>query len=394
MRQKVMRKENTLSTVLLAVTIFSVVNCGNHELSTRAYPIVNTYTVSNINENYATLDGEILNLGESGVSDYGFVYNSYPGTTIDNSNIISLGEKSSASKFSSLANRDFKKGGTYYVKAYAIGRKNNIIVYGQEVSFVSLGGIVPVLNDFEPKQGQVGDTIVFVGSGFSNIDSDNQIGFHGAFANPFKSRPDSLWCVVPATTAVGQNSISLIVGQYSIASTNKFILNKLIINSFSPSQVSFGDTITITGSSIPRQEGLILVKALGQTDTIVGGNSTQLKVKVSSLVVIPSSIITITTGTQSVSTTTNISLIKPVITAFSPTQGKEYIEVQINGNHFSPIKQNNIVTMNNVNLFVAQASTTSLSIYIPAGITPGDYSFTVSVATQAATSSASFKLLP
>jgi hypothetical protein len=395
-----MGKKSILSNILFVVALFGIVNCENPKPAPREYPMVNTYPVTNIGDSGATLNGEILTLGASGITDYGFVYGRTPDPTLDNSNIISLGKQSYVGTISTLATRDLDKEQSYYVRAYAIGKAGDIVVYGQEIAFTSLGGVAPTLTDFEPQQGAIGDTIVFVGSGFSDVNADNQVYFGLVSINPFKSRPDSLWCIVPTNTVVGQNAVSVSVGQSLGHISTPFTLNAILISSFSPSQVSFGDTLTITGSNFPRQTGVITVNTFGQNDTIVSSNPTQLKIRISSLVNTPSSTIKVTAGTQTVSTTAKVSLIKPVITGFTPIQGPEYTQVQIMGNYFSPIKLNNVVTMTNVvtqdvvTLFVDQSAKTNLSIDIPTATPPGDYTFTISVATQATTFSTTFKVLP
>jgi hypothetical protein len=122
---------NKFQLVLLS---FMLSTCGSHELVTRLYPVINTTGVTDITFNGVTFNGEILNVGNSGISDHGFVFSLLSDPILGNADQISLGT-ASAGKFNASTNRDLESGNVYHVRAYAITKLNGITVYGQEVSF-------------------------------------------------------------------------------------------------------------------------------------------------------------------------------------------------------------------------------------------------------------------
>jgi sugar lactone lactonase YvrE len=81
----------------------------------------------------------------------------------------------------------------------------------------------------------------------------------------------------------------------------------------------------------------------------------------------------------------------PSITDFSPTEGIEGTTVTINGTNFSTIASENIVKFNGTTANVTAASTTTLTVTVPAGATTGK--ITVEVNLQTTTSSGDFKVL-
>jgi hypothetical protein len=391
---KVITKSSILFTLFYFIVSGLLIRCGDDgEVTTRAYPVLDTKSVTSITDQGVTLNAELLNLGSEGVADHGFVYRDAPHPTLVQSEQISLGVTSQKGMYSEIANRNLVNGKKYYVRAYAKSKSNGIIVYGEEVQFISQGGSAPLLLDFFPKQGFVQDTLIIKGTGFSNVTFGNMVSIGGIGSLVLKAKADSLWCLIPYATIAGENEVSISVGQFEVKASAKFILKALTVTSFTPTSVSFGDTITINGNNFPPTKSLISATLLGQISPIVSSSSTQLKVRVSDVVVIPQSAINVVIGIQSVITNEKVNLLAPVITSFTPTKGTNETEISINGNNFSPVKLNNKVVINDVSLTVIEAKKTQLKAKIPPGITPGLYPISVTVATQVISSPASIEIV-
>jgi len=363
------------------LTIF-LVTCQDDEVATRSYPSINTTQVTEINATGANLNAEILNTGTSGISDHGFVYDDVSGPDLNKSDRISLGEPQQKGPFSALANRNLVKDKRYYVRAYAITKNNNRIVYGQQVEFISLGGSAPEIEDFLPKHGSIGDTVILIGSGFSNIFTNNKVFFGSFDSYIVKSTIDSLWCVVPRNTKVGENQISLQLGQFNVNPNQKFTLKPISLTSFNPTTVSFGDTLTLTGQNFPTLKDFISVTLLEKGATIITVSPTELKVITPNNVITPLSIITLEAGSQNILSSDELKLSKPLINNFTPLKGTKNTEVTINGDYFSPVKENNTVEISGFQLSVIEATRTKLKAKIPSGITPDHYPISITVATQ------------
>ncbi|MCZ8216782.1 MAG: IPT/TIG domain-containing protein, partial [Cyclobacteriaceae bacterium] len=84
--------------------------------------------------------------------------------------------------------------------------------------------------------------------------------------------------------------------------------------------------------------------------------------------------------------------LSPTISSFSPLQGIAGTSVTITGTNFSTTATNNIVKFNNTTATVTAATTTSLTVAVPAGATSGTIS--VQVGSQTAVSADSFTVIP
>jgi len=88
--------------------------------------------------------GEIIDIGENSVSDYGFCYSFEPNANI-NSNIISLGHSYETKSFQSMLYQ-ISAGENVYIKAYA--KDKNSITYGREIQVKApMDGIVLLMQE-------------------------------------------------------------------------------------------------------------------------------------------------------------------------------------------------------------------------------------------------------
>lgn len=219
-----------LEKATIAILIFLTAACLDEkpvDLGDRSYPAVDTRDATNINEQGVTLNGEILKVGGGGIRDHGFLYSEFAIETFHavSSERISLGPKDGIGKFTAIANRNMTKDKKYLVRAYAVG-KNGTPVIGQQFEFISLGNAPPVVSDIIPKEGSIGDNILIVGSGFSNVKHFNWVSIGGAQIAAAKATADSLWFKVPTEAPVGESTLSVVVGLRKVDSQKKFNLLK------------------------------------------------------------------------------------------------------------------------------------------------------------------------
>lgn len=382
------RKKLTIATLFIIA-----VACVDEKVETRSYPVVNTYAVTDITEQGAVLNGEILNLSD-GVTNHGFVYGADHITSANAFSLdsISLGTAREAEKFSMLANRNLANGKTYFVRAFAVGR-SGAIVLGQEKSFVAKGGAAPTIKDFNPKQGTAGDTIIMVGSGFSTNPEYDEVRFNQALSPISKARPDSLWVIVPVNTMLNDSTVSVQVGGQKVVASQKFHLLKMTATSFEPSLVSYGDTVTIHGTNFPLDRSM-LHGVIFQKQAVVAANTrTMIKAVITQDPVASTSPLAVNAGSQTVSIEGPIKLKPPVISSFTPTKGTGNSIVTLAGDYFNPDKTKNKVTLAGKTLEVTEATVKTLKVKLPVGITPGTYSFVVSIFDLTGTSSTQFQIV-
>jgi N-acetylneuraminic acid mutarotase len=388
----VMKKVRPFYVFFLCVLSLAL-SCREEELTTRLHPDIDTKPVTDITANGAVLNGKVLNTGELPVKDFGFVYDDAILPTLESSDRISLGAVFGKGPFSAVVNRNLRKDATYYVRAYAIGAKEDFIVYGQGVKFISLGGSVPEIKQFLPTIGVIGDTILVSGTGFSNVPVNNKLSIGTVRAPTIKSNEDSLWCVVGISTEVGNNKIFLEVGQYKIEAEESFLLSPMVLNSFSADSVTFGDTVVVSGSNFPRTRAMIQTTLLGKDGMVVAASPTVVKAIVADDVTLSSAPIRIGAGVQSLTSSAPINLIKPQVKSFSPDRGTKGTEVMITGDYFCPLVASNKVHINGIDIPVLAATRTSLTARIPPDISPGKYPIEVSVLDQRRSTTALFEII-
>lgn len=135
-------------------------------------PMVLTGEVTNISQNGAILNARVTNLSNENIVEYGFV--------IDTSTLPSTTEGKIIIKDAEI-NRDFsfdlqsglKDGKSYNIRSFI--RTTSTTVYGNSVSFISLGSKQPVINDFNPKMGPIGTKIIIEGENFGYLKNEIKI---------------------------------------------------------------------------------------------------------------------------------------------------------------------------------------------------------------------------
>jgi hypothetical protein len=162
------------------------------------------------------------------------------------------------------------------------------------------------------------------------------------------------------------------------------------ISSFAPASGFTGSQVTISGQNFSDNTSDVTVQFNGINAVVSSSSKTEL------IVTVPSGA---TTGKVTISvngkTATSANdftvLVLNTITSFSPAYGVEGSSVTITGANFDPIPANNLVKFNGTVATVTEATTTSLSVTVPAGVTTGN--ITVTVNGQTATSASSFTVL-
>lgn len=146
---------------LVLWTIVALSGCTKEESAVREYPRLNSLEVTGINESGAVLNAEITSGNTAEVIEYGFVWNKIGAPALDFDDHLSLPNPLEGNTFSAEIHTALIKGVTYHVKPWL--RTSTTLVYGQSVSFISMGGKSPEITDFNPKTGIEGDTIQVTG---------------------------------------------------------------------------------------------------------------------------------------------------------------------------------------------------------------------------------------
>jgi hypothetical protein len=237
--------KKTFFVALLAVCFTS--SCTKDEVIPRPYPRVNTITIESIDSNGALFSGEIF-YANVPIRDHGFLWSPYSSVNpaAGNSDKVSLGPKDGTGRFEAVANWGLEPGKTYYMRAYAISDKHEVL--GDIETFVAKGSAVPVIDGIVPDKATWGDTINIVGENFSLLAVTNQVTLHNTPVEIVGGDKNTLRIKIPYYFSFEFSDVAITAQGQVSTSPKQFQLHTPDIQSISPASGSAGTVITITGT--------------------------------------------------------------------------------------------------------------------------------------------------
>jgi len=361
-----------------------LVKCEKYDVDSKLFPGLHSHEVSDISENGATFNAEITFRGNFKIISYGFVWSDKSNPKIENSDRIVYYDNILTNKFSAQISTSLKEGKTYYVRSFV--ETENYRVYGNEVTFLSLGSSAPQVLSFSPKTGTWGDTINIYGKNFSFIKEKNSVKL-GEISSEIVAFSDTiLTVIVPAKKNLPTVKINVAVLGNNESSPEDFHYLVPGIVKAEPVLVTFLDTITITGVNFhPLVEYNSVV--IGDISTeIISINTTEIKFIVpGQLKTMENEMKLISTGFE-VNPNTIFTLKPPVLLSFSPdTVFKPAEIITLNGENFNPIFQNNSVHVGNFEAEIIESSVNYIKVILPSQILPDDprhYNYDISLFTD------------
>lgn len=362
--------------------------CHQEKIEARSYPRLRTLNVTDVSPEGATFRGEVITMGNSPVLEYGFVWSLGNSPDLKSSEHVTVKETFSSGKFSCRIDYSLIWDHKYYVRSYV--RTQDLVVYGDVVSFVSDGTKLPVIHEVLPSSGFWGDTISFIGERFSSI--KNLVHF-GNIEGQVVYNSDSLFkAVVPSEPNEELVDIEFQGGTGSVVFPDFFRFRIPEIKDFSPHEAMFGDTVIINGHNFDPKKNFTKVFFNDIESEIVYLNDSILKTIVPETLKSSVNQLNILSDSFRVSSKEKFSLAPIEISGFSTdtfTVFESDLLLTIYGSGFSDLVDNNTVLFDDFELEVRGAWKDSLHVIIPLSIFPDfDYFFdlegviTVKVADQ------------
>ena len=326
-------------------------------------PLVVTGDVTNITKDGAHFNAKIMEMGKNIPTEYGFVWDINPFPILGYAQKHVIHESIKLGVFSSDISTTLVTGVKYYVRAYV--KTNDLVSYGKEVAFMSLGSMAPKITDFKPITANLRDTLLIFGQNFSNKAASNLVNFGNFQATVIKATQDTLWVLVPGALYEPAVSVTVSIIGNEATSAEKFSLIPPAITDFNPKTGSIGSVVTIFGKNFKSNPATLIVYfdkyIVKPTDihdnyfniTVPDSLDQQLcnfKVKMNNLTVV---------------STSQFSLGALAVTDFNPKIALTGSTIILNGNNFSPIRGNNIVNIGGLNAVVTKASVNSLEVTLP-----------------------------
>lgn len=217
--------------------------------------------------------------------------------------------------------------------------------------------VAPVINSFTPTSGTNGTVVTIFGSNFNGT---SDVKFGGIEASSFLVDSSTGITAIVGPGASGDVSVTTAYGTATLAG---FTYNGPIITAFTPTIGVTGTVINITG-----------INFTGATAVMFGGTAAS-SFTVNSSTSISATVGAGSSGSVSVTTPTGVAALPgfsfgpPTITGFSPLSGEIGSVITISGTNFNPIFSNNTVFFGAVKASILTASSTQLSVIVPAGAT-------------------------
>ncbi|MBN1968730.1 MAG: IPT/TIG domain-containing protein [Candidatus Delongbacteria bacterium] len=343
--------------------------CDKDEITSRDYPRLKTLPVSEITEEGAIFNAEIIFRGDFEIINYGFVWAESENPTISNSERIIYSDNIQSNNYSETIETTLKENVPYFVRAFL--ETNDYIVYGENVSFISLGSKAPEIYSFSPTSGTWGDTINITGDNFSYIKENNNVELGELKAQIISSTDSTLSALVPAQK--NEDIVNLKVSIFGNSSYADEKFNYLIPNIFSvnPINVTFGDTITITGENFGTSIlwNTVLIKNIEAE--IINVNKTKIEFIVPTELSNKSNTITLNSVGKQLEVSEQLTLKPPEISSFSPLKATVPNQIiTIYGENFNPNEDYNSIQIKGVEANIINSEQNAISVELPDELIP------------------------
>lgn len=252
------------------------------------------------------------------------------------------------------------------------------------------------ITGFSPSQATKDTEVIIQGDNFSPTNANNNVSIGGIALTVISASKTVLKVKVPSGVVPGKYNIGITVAGQHVASASQLEIISPGIASVKPIHGTWGNTVTISGENFGSSLADNVVKFGEIEATVVSASTNEIKVLVPNTLLKKSSIITVkalTTDNQLTSYGTSFTLDAPIITSFTPTEGKAKSQVTINGENFNPIPSNHVVTFGDRMVEILSATSNQLVVKLPIDMADGNVSIRIDVAEQFCVSNQLFHVL-
>jgi hypothetical protein len=354
-----------ISKAFILIAIASLlVRCDNYEFPKSPYPRIETLPVVNISETGVTFQANVTQKGNLPIINHGFVWGTEENLSISSEDKVQLGPTSNLVNFEANVKSGLYKGESYFVKAFVA--TDNYFVYGEAVSFKSNGSTPPIITNFSPNEGTLGDTIILKGKFFSARTASNDVKFGTINSKVVTSNDSIIVCIVP-NSIPNIAPIFVTVAGNNVQSKDNFIVAYPLINDFNPKVGTFEDFVTITGTNFSSINENNAVKFNEYNAEITAVSKTQIKVKVPTSIISKENSISVTINNQTNTSGIKFTVLPPSINSISSNQGFTGNTIQIKGNNFCPVISGNKVLFEERIATIISSSRTLITAIVPTG---------------------------
>ncbi len=366
-----MKQKSISIIVILAGLLFA---CHKEQQTGRIFPRLETGNVTNISPEGAKFSANIKYRGNQQILSYGFVWST------ENKPVLEYDEKAvfkndlQHSGFSTTVTTTLIDSVKYHVRSFI--QTSDFLVYGNEVSFFSLGSSAPELDAFIPEAATCSDTLIIMGRNFSYKIQNNVVRF-GKIEAPVIDGSDSILRVkVPCETNDSAVQLSVSIQGNRAVAPALFRYAKPEFHSFYPKTGTYLDTIHIVGKNFATNPQKIQVFFTYSEAPIIFLTADKISVPVPATLNTNECKIRVISGGMEVVSAENFSLNKPVIDFIKP-ESLIYpnLQLEIHGQNFNPVIGSNEVMLGDTPFEVLSAEAHKLLVKAPEYIYFGNITY-------------------
>jgi hypothetical protein len=287
--------------------------------------------VESITAGGAHFKGEIREANQP-ILEYGFVWSTANSINGLLSRVV-LGSAEGNKLFEAVVEHDLVAEKVYYVWAYA--KTSSHIIYGDVKSFQSLGSKAPVIDSFQPKTLDWGDTITIAGQYFSAQKNSVHVDIGGVSAQLVVVMRDQIKVIIPEEFIGPKGKLAVSVLGNVAAAKDSVVLMKPEIEGLSPESGIKGQEVIVIGNHFhPSAKNKVTFN--GIEASVTSHSKTMIKCKVPEGLSGEEVNVQVISGAQTSESTATFTMIQPVIVNINPLTGTFGEIVTITFDNFAP----------------------------------------------------------
>ncbi len=324
-------------------------------------PLIITGLVSDVDQEGAVFHAKITSLGNREINSFGFVWDTIPFPTIESAYSYKFHQPAELGNFQAKVSSALIRDKTYYVRAFI--QNTETTTYGEEVSFVSLGGKEPEITGIQPLLGNINDTLVVIGRYFGT--KNPIVKINQFVARVLRASQDSIHVIVPPELKEKVSTVKIENSNQIITAKDSFTLISPEIHAIGTKTGFYGDEIVIKGKNFSANPSSLKVFFHVTPSVFEYVDDQTITAVVPEGLDSANCSIGVVMNNQLAESQEQFSVLPVEIEDFSPKVICTGETMIIKGRNFNPIVDKNRVYVGGVHVRTLSVSETTLTVSLP-----------------------------
>lgn len=324
-------------------------------------PLIITGLVSDVDQEGAVFHAKITSLGNREINSFGFVWDTIPFPTIESAYSYKFHQPAELGNFQAKVSSALIRDKTYYVRAFI--QNTETTTYGEEVSFVSMGGKEPEITGIQPLLGNINDTLVVIGRYFGT--KNPIVKINQFVARVLRASQDSIHVIVPPELKEKVSTVKIENLNQIITAKDSFTLISPEIHAIGTKTGFYGDEIVIKGKNFSANPSSLKVFFHVTPSVFEYVDDQTITAVVPEGLDSANCSIGVVMNNQLAESQEQFSVLPVEIEDFSPKVICTGETMIIKGRNFNPIVDKNRVYVGGVHVRTLSVSETTLTVSLP-----------------------------